>query len=191
MLFRRRDLDAIAAGTIDLSFRRWVQPRVRAGSRLRTAVGVLEVDAVSVVRRLTGADARRAGYESVAALQADLDRGKPGETYRVQLHLSGPDPRVELRDRLPTPDEVTVMVDRLRRLDRASTCGAWTTAVLQTIADRPAVRAPDLAASFDRDTQPFKIDVRKLKELGLTESLPVGYRLSPRGQAVLAALLAE
>jgi hypothetical protein len=27
--------------------------------------------------------------------------------------------------------------------------------------------------------------VRKLKELGLTESLPVGYRLSPRGEAYL------
>jgi ribosomal protein S19E (S16A) len=27
--------------------------------------------------------------------------------------------------------------------------------------------------------------VRKLKELGLTESLEVGYRLSPRGRALL------
>ena len=30
---------------------------------------------------------------------------------------------------------------------------------------------------------PFKRNVRKLKELGLTESLEVGYRLSPRGEA--------
>jgi hypothetical protein len=35
--------------------------------------------------------------------------------------------------------------------------------------------------------QPFKIDVRKLKNLGLTESLDIGYRLSPRGRAYLAA----
>jgi ribosomal protein S19E (S16A) len=48
------------------------------------------------------------------------------------------------------------------------------------------VRAPDLAASVGRETKPFKIGVRKLKELGLTESLPVGYRLSPRGRAFLA-----
>ncbi len=34
----------------------------------------------------------------------------------------------------------------------------------------------------------FKANVRKLKALGLTESLDVGYRLSPRGAAVLAAL---
>ena len=33
-----------------------------------------------------------------------------------------------------------------------------------------------------RETAPFKLDVRKLKNLGLTLSLDVGYRLSPRGQ---------
>ena len=34
----------------------------------------------------------------------------------------------------------------------------------------------------------FKRRVRQLKELGLTESLEVGYRLSPRGADVLARL---
>jgi predicted transcriptional regulator len=34
----------------------------------------------------------------------------------------------------------------------------------------------------------FKANVRKLKALGLTESLEVGYRLSPRGEAVLRKL---
>jgi hypothetical protein len=53
------------------------------------------------------------------------------------------------------------------------------------IAEHPGTRAPDLAASVGRETQPFKTDVRKLKELGLTESLRVGYRLSPRGRAYL------
>ena len=51
-----------------------------------------------------------------------------------------------------------------------------------------AQRAADLAAGFGRETQPFKLDVRKLKNLGLTLSLEVGYRLSPRGEAYLAAL---
>ena len=55
--------------------------------------------------------------------------------------------------------------------------------MLGLIAERPATRAPDLAASLGRETAPFKADVRKLKELGLTESLEVGYRLSPRGRA--------
>jgi len=39
-----------------------------------------------------------------------------------------------------------------------------------------------------RPTQPFKTDVRKLKNLGLTISLPVGYRLSPRGEAYVRRL---
>jgi hypothetical protein len=38
-----------------------------------------------------------------------------------------------------------------------------------------------------RETAPFKLDVRKLKNLGLTISLVVGYELSPRGQAFLDA----
>jgi hypothetical protein len=59
-------------------------------------------------------------------------------------------------------------------------------ATLALIGQRPQVRAPDLAASVGRETAPFKIDVRKLKNLGLTISHPVGYELSPRGLAYLA-----
>ena len=73
---------------------------------------------------------------------------------------------------------------RLDRLDRASSIGPWTRAVLAVIAAQPATRAADLAAGFGRETLPFKTDVRKLKNLGLTESLEVGYRLSPRRPGV-------
>ena len=52
-----------------------------------------------------------------------------------------------------------------------------------------AVRRP--RPSLGQEKRRFKLYVRKLKELGLTESLPVGYRLSPRGHAVLRAELAE
>ena len=57
--------------------------------------------------------------------------------------------------------------------------------MLALIADHPGRRAGDLAASLGRDIPSFKRDVRKLKELGLTLSLEVGYRLSPRGEAYL------
>ena len=36
-----------------------------------------------------------------------------------------------------------------------------------------------------RETAPFKIDVRKLKGLGLTRSFEVGYEISPRGAEFL------
>jgi hypothetical protein len=188
VLFRLPVLQGIADGSIDVQFRRWDRPRVRRGTQIRTPIGVLEVDAVTAVATISAEDARRAGYESVDAILADLDQAKPGDTYRVQLHLAGPDPRVDLRNQAPTADEVNAIMERLRRLDRASSHGPWTASVLRAIAQRPAVRAPDLAESFGRETQPFKIDVRKLKELGLTESLAIGYRISPRGKAVLAAL---
>ena len=60
--------------------------------------------------------------------------------------------------------------------------------MLACIAAEPGRRAPDFAARFGREVQPFKRDVRKLKELGLTISLLVGYELSPRGEAYLRAI---
>jgi hypothetical protein len=60
--------------------------------------------------------------------------------------------------------------------------------VLELIDEHPERRAGDLAAMLGRERLPFKVDVRKLKQLGLTESMPIGYRLSPRGRAVLDRL---
>ena len=60
--------------------------------------------------------------------------------------------------------------------------------MLELISERPEVRAADLAEALGRERIPFKRDVRKLKELGLTESLERGYRLSPRGRALLGRL---
>jgi hypothetical protein len=69
-------------------------------------------------------------------------------------------------------------------MDRRSTA-PWTWATLRLIAKRPGEPAAALAKSVGRERGAFKADVRKLKELGLTESLPVGYRLSPRGRTFL------
>ncbi len=186
MLIRRPTLEGIAAGSITLVFRRWERPRVRPGSRQRTAVGVLEVVSVDAVdlADLTADDARAAGFSDLPALRAE--QTGDGCLYRIGLRLAGPDPRVELRshDVLTAADRAE-LAGRLDRLDRASRHGPWTAAVLDLIAANPGVRAPDLAERFGRETPPFKRDVRKLKELGLTESLEVGYRLSPRGAAFL------
>ena len=190
MLFRPSILKGIAAGTVTRTYRRWDRPRVRAGGRQRTPAGVVAFDAVAPVAReaLTDADARAAGLSGLDELLQLVDRRSTGEIYRIDLHLAGPDPRVALRESTPDSDEVAEVARRLDRLDRASRHGPWTAAVLQAIADNPGVRAADLAASFGRERDPFKLDVRKLKELGLTESLRPGYRLSPRGRAVLASL---
>jgi hypothetical protein len=138
---------------------------------------------------ITGDDARRSGFPSRTALLDDLATQRDGCVYRVALRVAGPDPRVELRGRdALTRDELAEVERRLARLDAASRHGAWTLAVLRLIRDRPAVRAGDLAPALGQEKLAFKRDVRKLKELGLTESLEVGYRLSARGRAVLDRL---
>jgi hypothetical protein len=191
VLFKRHVLDGLADGTITVAFRRWARPRVRAGSQLRTAAGVLAVDAVDEVpvAGITEDDARRAGFSSRSALLEDLASQRDGRVYRIALHVAGPDPRVELRGRdALTGDELAEVERRLARLDAASRHGAWTLAVLRLIRDRPEVRAGDLAPTQGQETLAFKRDVRKLKDVGLTESLEVGYRLSARGRAVLRCL---
>jgi hypothetical protein len=164
---------------------------VVAGGVYRTPAGRLKVEAVEVVKpsRIRLRDAKAAGYPTVTAVREDL-RGDPADpVYLLRVHpVSDPDPRAELAasDDL-TPADIDDIAMRLARLDHASSYGAWTAETLLIIAENPEVRAPDLAATLGRETLPFKLDVRKLKNLGLTLSYPIGYRISPRGTAYLKA----
>jgi hypothetical protein len=185
---RPAELAAIRAGDVDVAFRRWERPRLKVGTRMRTAVGLVEVTSVDrvPVKSLTAADARRAGAASLAALRQGLDRvHQDRPVYRIGLRYAGADPRQALREAVPDGAEINAIVAWLDRLDRASPTGPWTRATLLLIDELPATRAPDLAQRLGRDTPSFKQNVRKLKERGLTESLDIGYRLSARGAAVL------
>ena len=186
-MIRPAELTAIRAGEVDLAFRRWERPRVRVGTRMRTAVGLVEVTSVERVAlgRLRAEDARRAGAASLTALREALAHRTDRPVWRVGLRYAGADPREALREQVPDAGEITAILARLDRLDAASRHGAWTRATLDLIDRHPGVRAPDLAATLGRETREWKADVRKLKELGLTESLAIGYRVSPRGEAVL------
>ena len=187
MMIRPAELAAIRRGEIDLAFRRWDRPRVKVGTRLRTGVGLVEVVSVDRVSAssLRAEDARRAGAESLAALKRAVTYRDDRPLWRVGLRHAGQDPREALRDQVPTAAEIEEIRAWLHRLDRASTVGPWTRATLEIIDRSPGVRAPELAAELGRETQEWKRDVRKLKEKGLTESLAIGYRLSPLGEAVL------
>jgi hypothetical protein len=185
MLFRPADLAAIAAGEVTVAFRRWKRPMVKPGGRQHTAVGVIAFDAVERVDDIAPEDALRAGFPDPDAAWA-MVRRREGDLYRITLRLAGPDPRIALReDAALGAAERAEIAARLARLDRASAHGPWTEATLRAIAESPGTRAADLAERFGRERVPFKTDVRKLKALGLTESLEVGYRLSPRGRAYL------
>jgi hypothetical protein len=189
MLMPLRFAHGVADGSITLTFRRWKRLQVVVGHRYRTAAGRIEVDEIDVIdpARITAADARRAGFTNADAVRRELRGDDDLPVYRIRFHAAqGPDERTVLAHDAVLDGDARAEIDRrLDRLDKASSHGAWTRAVLQTIAEQPGVRAPDLAQQFGRETQPFKLDVRKLKNLGLTISLRVGYELSPRGRAYL------
>jgi hypothetical protein len=190
VLFKKETLDQIEAGRVTLAFHRWPKPAVKAGGALRTAAGVLAIVAVDKItaKAIKETDAKRAGYKSRAALMAELE-SEEGDLYRIAFRRIGADPLIALRKEAKlTKKEMKSVIAALNRLDHASPNGAWTRMILRLIDKYPARRIPDLASSIGRDPMVFKRDVKKLKELGLTEALEVGYRISPRGRVVLAEI---
>jgi hypothetical protein len=187
MLLNPAIAQGIRDGSVTAVFRRWDAPRVRPGGTQRTVAGVVRFESVEEIdeQDLTEADALGAGMASLAALIKANQRGPGARLFRIRVAFDRPDERVALRDALPTAGELAQISAALDKMDRGRKSGPWTREILALIAARPAVRAPDLAESLGRQTQPFKLDVRKLKELGLTHSLPVGYELSARGRAYL------
>lgn len=190
MLIQRAVLDGVVEGEIDLAFRRWRRPSVKAGTRQRTAVGVIEITSIAEIALddITDEEAIRAGAVSAADIRRWLTE-RDGAVYRIGLAYGGPDLRVALRgSEITTDEEFAEVAARLARFDASSRWGPWTGDVLRAIDDGPGKPAADLAHDFEREKRLFKTDVRKLKELGLTESLRPGYRLSPRGKSFLARL---
>ena len=212
MLLRMDVLARIVAGEIDTVYRLWRKPTVKAGGRLRTAMGELAIDVVEEIdpASITDAEAARAGFSSADEARTSLlprpvrtgagkaagkpmaARGrtaKPDETsrpYRVTMHFAGADTRAALRDDA-SAEAVAAVIAKLDAIDTRSARGPWTRRTLALIGQWPGRRAPELAEMEGLETPAFKTDVRKLKELGLTISLTVGYTLSPRGEAVLRA----
>ena len=192
MLLRTAVLERIVRGEISLVFRRWRRPTVRTGGSLRTALGVLRILEVAAVEEsdVTEADAAAAGYASRPALLADL--GAPaGQLYRIAVEHAGADPRIALRQEDALSDAaVDDVLRRLNRLDARSPTGPWALRVLAEIEHHPGVAARVLAQRLDCEKDWLKPQIRKLKNLGLTVSLPIGYELSPRGRAALEYLRA-
>jgi biotin operon repressor len=188
--FEPRLRQGLRDGTITVAFRRWRRIQVVAGHQYRTGSGLVLAESVATITAadITPALARDAGFASVEAAVADL-RGDPGlPLYCIRFRpLNSPDPRDQLaRSGALSDEDVRAIGKRLDRMDAVSERGPWTSAVLEQIASEPAVSSAVLAAELDWDRPDYKLHVRRLKELGLTISLDVGYRISPRGAAYLA-----
>ncbi len=192
MLLKSKLIEEIIAGRVSKVFRVWKRATVKPGGTQMTKLGVLGIDAVEVVTEdeITENDARDAGYASRQELIDHLlERTEETAIYRIKLHYVGEDPRKALRQQADLSEkELAEIIAKLQKLDAGSQRGNWTQLYLQMIHDRPNTHAAKLAASIGLDIPHFKPWVRKLKALGLTESLRPGYRLSPRGERVLKAL---
>ena len=192
MLFPKRFWPGIADGSVTLTYRRWRRQQVLAGRRYRTPAGIVEVTSITTVSpdEIRDDEARRAGHRDAASLVAELPDRPDSDLFRIEFHgVTEPDPRAVLAASADLDEgAIAEITRRLDRLDRASSRGPWTRETLALIRDQPAIRAADLAGLLGRDRASFKADVRKLKNLGLTHSLEVGYRLSPRGRAFVAAM---
>lgn len=205
MLFTADAHPGLASGAITVTFRAWSRPQAKVGGRYKVGDVLLQVDSLSQVpvSSITDADARLAGAADAAAVVAGLSRRPRGRytsgsaapdvrpdtlVWRIGFHRVEPDgPSLASQSDL-TADDVAEITRRLGRLDAASSVGPWTMPTLTLIAAQPGVVSTVLAETLGRERASFKVDVRKLKRLGLTESLEVGYRLSPRGRAFLASL---
>lgn len=184
MLLNRATADGIADGSITLVLRRWDVPRAKSGGTQRTPVGTVRIDAVTEHPggyRVTAAQAFAAGFASAKAAQTELDRRPAKHTYLIAVSFLAPDERPGLAaDDLLTDADIAAITARLDRWDAVGT--PWTRDYLRMIGENEAVRAPELAARVGLDVPRFKRRVRQLKGIGLTISLDVGYRLSPRGR---------
>jgi biotin operon repressor len=195
VLFERRLREGIHEGRVVLTFRRWNRCQVVAGHRYRTGSDIIEVDAVDLVtaRDIDAGQASDAGYATVKELVADLRGDEKTPLYRVRFHrVDEPDPRDEQAAQSElTGRELAALTAQLTRMDKSGSHGPWTRAVLTQIADHPATVSTVLASTLGWERQDFKLHVRRLKQLGLTISLDVGYRLSPRGEAYLQHLRSD
>jgi hypothetical protein len=187
LMFTSDDHQRVANGEITVTWRLWKYAHVKAGRTYASGFdGSIVIEDVRTVRAadVTDTDAREVGQPDAAAL-IDFARSHTGRIvepdtvlYRVRFHYDPSDP--------PKPqhslEEVT---KRLDRLDRASPRGAWTLETLRLIEENPGVVSRELAEQIGMERADFKVNVRKLKGLGLTLSLLVGYELTESGQAYL------
>jgi hypothetical protein len=186
MIFKYHQLVGIKSRKISLAFRKWDKARVKEGSTMRTAIGVIMVEQVErvTIGSITEADARKAGFEDRDKLLKELKRVATGSVFRVKLKYKSEDPRIALRSKTTlTAEEFNGLESKLARLDARR---PWTLIYLKLIAKHPGRRAGDLANMIGMERLAFKLNVRKLKNIGLSISLEVGYKISPMGKMVMA-----
>ena len=194
MLFKIDILKQIGEGTVTTAYRRWAKPAVKAGNTLMTSVGVLKITSVEEIdyTTITDKDIQKAGLKNRAQLDKELSFKKDGTLYKILFRLQGEDPRLALREETDiTVEEFEQLKTKLEKMDKTSKYGPWTETILKLIAKHPGKHAIFFAEKLGMEKDWLKLHIRKLKNLGLTISLSVGYEIAPRGEKFMQMLAKE
>ena len=188
MQFTRDSHEAVASGQITVTFRLWKRPHAKVGGRYTVGSVAIEVDAIEMIpfHAITKRDIKLSGASSRDALRERAAHAGPIDddtlVYRIEFHVVGAKPNPA--EASTSDDHVARVTKKLDATDARSKIGAWTRATLGLIGEHEGMVSTELAARLNRPRMEFKADVRKIKALGLTESLEVGYRLTPLGRRV-------
>ena len=188
MQFTKPYKEAIAAGRITTTFRTWRTPRAKLEGQYNIPpFGAIQVTGIRQLplEKASAAAIRRAGFADRAALEGFLGVSGESPVYQVDFKYLG---SAEVKRPDTQRLHKSELADITKRLTRMDSKRPWTRKALSLIAAHPATRAGDLAPQCDMDTPTFKRNVRKLKALGLTQSMETGYQLTPRGQQMLRQL---
>lgn len=191
MLFKEKFLSQIKQGEVTTAFRKWSRPSVKENGTLLTPVGQLRIKSISVVdyNQISDREIEQAGYKDRQELDKELAFRETGNIYKILFNLEGADPRIELRENTEISDEEMIQIlEKLRKLDNNGKVKNWTLKVLELLDREPGKYAIEYSEQLGYEKAWFKLNIRKLKNLGLTISLSDGYEISPRGSVVLQEL---
>ncbi len=191
MLFKQIHLNGIKSGKITLAFRRWKKLSVKSGTLLHTSIGIIKIGAIEPIKEIdiTEKDAMNAGFENKVQLLESLSDLDNGIIYKIKVGYHYEDPRIKSREQTDiSQQEFDFIIEKLNSLDKYSRKGEWTIKVLLTIKDNPNLNAIGIAKLTGFEKEWLKLNIRKLKNLGLTISHTVGYELSPKGKVYIEKL---
>ncbi|PWN70028.1 hypothetical protein C1631_008490 [Chryseobacterium phosphatilyticum] len=191
MLFKELHLQGIKSGNINLAFRRWKKASVKTGTLVKTSIGLVKIGDIEIVDEndISEEEATKAGFKNKQQLLQSFPSDPSASIFKISVCYHSEDPRIELREQSDLSDEDYIKLkEKLQRLDQFSKRGDWTQAVLLTIQDHPQLHATGIAKITGFEKEWLKLNIRKLKNLGLTISHPVGYEISPRGKLLIEKL---
>lgn len=184
MLFKKIHLGGIKSGKITLAFRKWKKASVKIGSLLHTSISLVEIRKIEAVNEndITDKETVQAGFTDKKQLLKSFTHNSTGTIFKVSVGYYSADPRIKLREQTELLEQqFEELKKKLERLDNHSKQGHWTEKILLAIKDNPNLHAVGISKLTGFEKEWLKLNIRKLKNLGLTISHNVGYELSPLG----------